>query len=66
MENKFRLDKTAFKASTAKEADNHVAYWRTKSGRERLEAGFYLINQFYGTTNATPLDRTVFTKRKRD
>ncbi|OSZ78637.1 hypothetical protein CAP35_10420 [Chitinophagaceae bacterium IBVUCB1] len=66
MDEKFRLDKSAFKATSAKEADNHVTYWRTKTISERLQAGFYLINQFYGTTNSTPLDRTVFSKRNRD
>lgn len=65
MSNEFRLDKSAFTASSAKEADNHISYWRTKTITERLQAGFYLINQFYNTTNATSLDRTVFTKRKR-
>ena len=66
MDNKFRLDRTAFKATTAEEADNHVAYWRTRPVSERLAAGFYLINQAYGTTNQTKLDRTVFSARKRD
>ncbi len=62
--NNDRLDKTAFKSQTYEEADNHTAYWRTKTIGERLEAAFKLINQVYGTTNQTPLDRTVFSKRK--
>ena len=62
--NNNRLDKTAFKAQSFKEADNHTAYWRTKTPGERLEAAFKLINQIYGTTNQTPLGRTVFSKRK--
>ncbi|GAA4461612.1 hypothetical protein GCM10023093_06560 [Nemorincola caseinilytica] len=66
MEQKFRLDRTAFKAINAKDADDHVSYWRNKTLRERLEAAFYLINQAYGTTNQTRLDRTVFSVRKRD
>lgn len=66
MEQKFRLDRTAFKATNATEADDHVSYWLDKSLKERLEAAFYLINQVYGTTNQTKLDRTVFSVRKRD
>ncbi len=59
-----KLDKTAFKSHTFEEADDHTAYWKTKTPGERLEAAFKLINQVYGTTNQTPLDRTVFSKRK--
>jgi hypothetical protein len=65
MEQKFRLDKTAFKATDAAGADNHVADWENKSYKERLEAAWFLINQVYGTTPQTRLDRTVFSKRKR-
>ena len=61
---KYRLDKTIFKASRVDEADHHYAYWKNRSLKERLEAACYLINQFYGTTPQTPIDRTVFTKRK--
>ncbi len=61
---KYRLDKTAFRAMTVEEADEHGLYWRNKSHKERLEAACYLINQFYDTTPQTPLDKTVFSKRK--
>ncbi|MEO6290489.1 MAG: hypothetical protein ABIO76_11235 [Ginsengibacter sp.] len=60
----YSLDKTAFKAMTLREADNHYGYWKNKTLKERLEAACYLINQFYGTTPQTPVDKTVFTKRK--
>ena len=66
MDQKFRMDRTAFKAMTAAEADDHVTYWKDKSPRERLEAACYLINQAYGTTPQTKLDRTIFSKRKRE
>ena len=66
MEDKFRLDRTAFKAGTAEEADDHVTDWKDKTPGERLQAAWYLINKMYGTTSKTPLDRTVFSKRKRD
>ncbi|MEO6638366.1 MAG: hypothetical protein ABIN25_08820 [Ginsengibacter sp.] len=61
---KYTLDKTAFRAMTVDEAGNHSGYWKNKSMKERLDAACYLINQFYGTTPQTPLDKTVFTKRK--
>jgi hypothetical protein len=61
---KYTLDKTVFRAMTIQEADNHYGYWKNKSMKERLYAACYLINQFYGTTPQTPVDKTVFTKRK--
>jgi len=65
-EKKFRLDRTAFKATNAAGADDHVTDMKDKTYFERLEAAWFLINQLYGTTSKTPLDRTVFSKRKRD
>ena len=62
--NKYRLDKSVFKATTVEKADHHYSHWKNKTHKERLEAAFFLINQFYGTTPQTPLDKTVFTKRK--
>ncbi|MCD6013035.1 MAG: hypothetical protein K0Q79_2897 [Flavipsychrobacter sp.] len=66
MEPKFRLDRAAFKATAAKEADDHVTEWKNKTYIERLEAAWFLINQIYGTTSKTKLDRTVFSIRKRN
>ena len=66
MEEKFRLDRTAFKASTVKEADDHVTEWADKTPWERLEAAWFLINHAYGVDATTRLDRTVFSKRKRE
>jgi hypothetical protein len=66
MTDKFRLDRSKFKATTIQEADDHVTYWKDKSYRERMEAAWYLINKAYGTTSATKLDRTVFSARKHD
>ena len=65
MEQKFRLDRTAFEATNAKDADDHVSDWEDKTYNERLEAAWFLINQFYGTTPGTRLDRTVFSPRRR-
>jgi hypothetical protein len=61
---KYSLDKTVFQAMKVEAADNHVAYWNTKSLKERLDAACYLIHQFYGTTPQTPIDKSVFSKRK--
>ncbi len=58
------MDKNAFKVSTFEEADNHYGFWKNKSMKERLDAAFYLIQQAYGTTNSTHLDRMIFSKRK--
>jgi hypothetical protein len=61
---KYRLDKTAFQAMTVQEADHHYGYWKNKAMKERLDAACYLVNQFYGTTPQTPVDKTIFTKRR--
>ena len=61
---KYRLDKTAFLAMNVQLADHNFGYWKSKSMTERLNAACYLINKFYGTTPQTPVDKTVFTKRK--
>lgn len=61
---KYRLDKTAFQAMNVEEADNHYAHWKNKTLKERLDAACYLINSFYNITPQTPIDKTVFTKRK--
>jgi hypothetical protein len=61
----FRFDRSAFAATNAKDADNHIKYWKTKSYSERLAAAFFLIMHAYKTDLSTPLDRTVFSKRKR-
>jgi hypothetical protein len=38
----YRLDRTAFKAQTAKEASNHTAYYKTLTWQERLKVANYL------------------------
>lgn len=60
----FRLDRTAFKATNAVDADNHLSYWRNRTIKERLEAANFLINQAYGVTTSTRLDKTAFCQRK--
>jgi hypothetical protein len=61
---KYRLDKTAFQAMNVEEADTHYSLWKNKFNKERLEAGCYLIEQFYGVTSQTAIDKAIFTKRK--
>lgn len=46
------------------DAANHRRFWIDKSMKERLDAAFYLIQQFYGTTPLTKIDMSVFSKRK--
>ena len=58
------MDKTAFRTTSFKETDDHVAYWRDKSYRERLEAAWFLIKHAYGIDDDTRMDKTVFECRK--
>ena len=60
----YKFDRTAFKAMSFEEANNHYQTWKNSSLSERLSAATYLINQSFGTSNQTPLDRKIFTKRK--
>ena len=66
MESKFRLDRSAFKATNANNAGDHVTDWSNKTPFERLEAAFFLINHSYGVNSKTRLNRTVFSKRRRN
>lgn len=63
---KYRLDKTAFKAMTVEEADDHVTYWNDKTESERLDAACFIINQIFDVTPKTKIDFTITDKRKRD
>ena len=63
-DNTYRFDKTAFKAMTFGEADNHYGTWKNKSLKERFDAGSYLSMQMFGCDKHTPIDKTVFDKRK--
>jgi hypothetical protein len=64
----YRLDRTAFKAQTAKEASNHTAYYKTLTWQERLKVANYLNSIAYNyPENASPkMDRTVFSCRSRN
>jgi len=43
-----RFDKTAYAEKTFAEADNNVAYWKTRPMWERLQAGHHLSLRAYG------------------
>ena len=63
-----KLDKTKFRIQTYKEADNTVAYWRSRPWWERLQAGYHLSLRAYGydPEDEPRLDKTVFKMRKRE
>jgi hypothetical protein len=60
----YPLDRTTVTSSTFNEADNHVSYWLEKTEDERLNAACFIINQIFGVTPQTKVDRTVTDKRK--
>jgi hypothetical protein len=63
----YRLDRTAFKAQTAKEASNHAAYYKSLTWQERLRIANYLnsIAYNYPENNPPKMDKTAFTYRAR-
>ena len=63
-----RLDKSSFKKQSFKEADSNRAYWMSKTPMERLIAAYHLSLRAYGydPDNPPPMDKTYFTRRKRD
>jgi hypothetical protein len=64
----YRLDRTAFKAQTAKEATaSHAAYYKTLTWQERLRIANYLNSIAYNYPEDQPprMDKTVFSKRTR-
>ncbi len=63
-EQKFRMDRTKVSAQTFEEANDHVTYWLDKTEDERLNAACFIINQIYGVTQHTKVDRTVTSCRK--
>jgi hypothetical protein len=60
----YPLDRTTVTSSTFNEADNHISYWLEKTEDERLNAACFIINQIFGVTPQTKVDRTVTDKRK--
>ncbi len=60
----YRLDRTKVTALTFAEADDHVNYWVNKTEDERLNAACFIINQIFGVTPKTKVDRSITDKRK--
>ena len=60
--NKFRLDRTAFKAQTLKESANHSTFYKSLSWKDRLKVTAYLnsVAYNYNLDNPPHLDRTKF------
>ena len=64
---KYRLDRTAFKAQTAKEAADHAIYYKNLPLIERLTIAGYLNSIAFNYPEDCPpkMDRTVFSARGR-
>ncbi|MBD1393962.1 hypothetical protein [Mucilaginibacter glaciei] len=64
----FRLDRTAFKAQTAKEASNHAAYYKSLTWQERLKIANYLNSIAFNYPENEPprMDKTAFSIRRRN
>ena len=63
--NSFRLDQTAFKAHTMKEAANHAAEYKKMSWQDRLKVATYLNSIAYNfdLNNPPRMDRTKFSAK---
>jgi hypothetical protein len=63
----YRLDRTAFKAQTAKQASDHAAYYKKLTWQERLHIANYLNSVAFNYPESEPprLDRTAFKIRVR-
>ena len=62
MKEKFRLDRTAFKAHSANEESGFAAYYQSITWQERLRIAAYLNSVAYNYPENSPprLDRTKF------
>jgi hypothetical protein len=63
--NGFKLDRTAFKAHTIKEAANHASEYKKLSWQDRLKVASYLNSVAFNFDMNNPplLDRTKFSAR---
>ncbi|MFN5360437.1 MAG: hypothetical protein ACK5B4_05070 [Bacteroidota bacterium] len=59
---KFRLDRTAFKAQTLEEAAQHSDYYKKLTWQERLQIADYLnsVAYNYDLNNPPKMDKTKF------
>ena len=63
--NSFRLDRTAFKAQTLKEASNYASDYKKLSWQDRLKIAAYLNSVAYNfdLNNPPKMDRTKFSAK---
>jgi hypothetical protein len=62
-----KFDKTAFAKKSFEEADNNVAYWRSRTDTERIVAAYRLSLRAYGYDPDGPhpkIDLNIFSTRK--
>ena len=62
--NQYKIDRSIVTAMSFEESDDHTTYWLDKTEDERLNAACFLINQLYGVTAQTKVDRTILDHRK--
>jgi hypothetical protein len=65
---KFRLDKTAFKINSFKEADKAMQDYSNCTIKERLQIAYYLTSVAYRFDMKNPprMDKTLFSIKKRE
>lgn len=63
-----KLDRTAFKYQTKKEAAHHLDYWKSQTYKRRLQAANYLNSVAYNfdINNPPKMDKTYFKIRSRE
>lgn len=60
----YPLDRTSVTKISFGEANDHTNYWADKTEDERLNAACFIINQIFGVTPETKVDRTKTDRRK--
>ena len=65
-ENQYKMDRSKLTAQSFEEADDHVTFWEDKTPLERLNAACFIINNIYGVTAQTKMDKSLLTVRTRD
>ena len=62
----YRMNRNEVKSMTYEDSDNHVTFWEDKSPEERLNAACFLINQIFGVTQHTKVDKKIIDCRKHE
>lgn len=60
----YRLKREKVTSLTFSEADDHINYWSGKTEDERLNAACFIINQIFGVTQETKVNRNIIDRRK--